>query len=73
MKLREQRVDPEYKYDRNPIVFIRDEGVMGVVIEYGTYASTVRYMVNGHMVQEYMDNDDFVIVDNILFKHYEED
>lgn len=61
------------RFEMNPIVFIREEGVMGVVIEYGAYTSVVRYMLGGHLYEEYIDNDDFVVVDNILIRHIDMD
>lgn len=66
-------MDPQDKFEMNPIVFLRDEGVMGVVLNYGAHFSTVRYAFGGIEYEEVRENDDFVVIDNILFRHIEED
>lgn len=47
------------------VVMIEDLGIMGVVLQTGTHISLVLYYDDGFRYEEYMDNDDFVIVDKI--------
>lgn len=52
------------EYDDVPdIVVVRDEGVFGIVLEYGPHFSTVLYCVGGLMYQEIMENEDFEVVE----------
>lgn len=59
-------------YDRVAIVFIEDLGCYGTVEILGAYASVVKYMKEDIEVEETLDNEDFVIVDEIVFEHVEE-
>ena len=59
-------------YDRIPIAYIFDEKTTGTVDLLGAYASTVRYVKNGTEVTEILNNEDFVIIDEIVFQHFEE-
>ena len=49
------------------IVMIEDLGIMGVLLSEGTYASLVLYYDDGFRYEEYMENDDFTVVDTIRF------
>lgn len=60
-------------YDRIPIAYIFDEKTTGTVELLGAYASTVRYIKDGTEVSEILNNEDFVIIDEIVFEHYEEE
>ena len=60
-------------YDRVAIAFIHEENCYGTVETLGVYASVVKYTKDGVEVEELMDNEDFVIVDEIVFEHVEED
>lgn len=60
-------------YDRVAVAFIHDEKCFGTVEKLGAYASTINYNKNGEEVQELFDNEDFVIVDEIVFHHIEEE
>lgn len=60
-------------YDRVAIAFIHDEGCYGTVNKLGVYASVVKYNKDGVEVEELLDNEDFVILDEIVFEHVEED
>lgn len=60
-------------YDRIPIAYIFDEKTTGTVEVLGAYASSIRYIKNGLEVTEVLNNEDFVIVDEIVFQHFEED
>lgn len=60
-------------YDRVAIAFIHEENCYGTVETLGVYASVVKYIKDGVEVEELMDNEDFVIVDEIVFEHVEED
>ncbi len=60
-------------YDRIAIAYIHEERKYGTVEKLGVYASVVKYQVDGVYVEELLDNEDFVIVDEIVFEHTEED
>ena len=60
-------------YDRVAIAFIHEENCYGTVEKLGVYASVVKYIKDEVEVEELMDNEDFVIVDEIVFEHVEED
>ena len=60
-------------YDRVAIAFIHEENCYGTVEKLGVYASVVKYTKDGVELEELMDNEDFVIVDEIVFEHIEED
>ena len=60
-------------YDRVAIAYIHDEKLYGTVEQLGVYASIVKYKKNDEEVEELIDNEDFVIVDEIVFEHTEED
>jgi hypothetical protein len=54
-------------------VFIHSEQCHGTVESLGAYASTVKYKKeDGTECSELMENEDFTIVDEIVFKHIEE-
>jgi hypothetical protein len=60
-------------YDRIAIAYIFDEGLYGTVEKLGVYASVVKYTKDNVEVEELLDNEDFVIVDEIVFEHIEEE
>ena len=61
-------------YDRVVIVFIHEVGVYGTVDTMGAFASVVKYTTkDGVDHEEILDNDDFSIVDEIVFQHFEEE
>ena len=59
-------------YDRVAIANIHDENCYGTVEKLGVYASVVKYVKDEVEVEELLDNEDFVIVDEIVFEHVEE-
>lgn len=59
-------------YDRVAIVYIFDEKTYGNVEKLGAFASVVKYTKDEVEVEELLDNEDFVIVDEIVFEHIEE-
>lgn len=61
------------EYLTTPIVMLRDEGVMGVLVEEGAHVSTVKYFMGGIEYVEIIENDEFVVIDNILFEYIDED
>lgn len=58
-------------YDRVAIVFIHDKKKYGAVDSLGVYSSIVRHMKDQEEVSELMYNEDFVIIDEIVFEHME--
>ena len=65
--------DQYYDLDETPIVLMTEEGVMAVVREYGPEFSRVVYHLGGIEFDEWRENDDFVVIDNIIFKHVVEE
>ena len=64
--------DEEFEYEETPIVLLREEGVMGVVNNYGAHVSTVTYCYGGIEYTEFRENNDFIVIDNIIFKRVTE-
>ena len=60
-------------YDRVVVVFINDEGIFGTIDNLGAFASTVKYKKNDKDYEVILENEDFVIVDEIVFEHVEEE
>lgn len=60
-------------YDRIGIVYIHDLKIYGTVEKLGAYGSMVKYTLEDKEVEELLDNEDFVILDEIVFEHVEED
>lgn len=65
--------DQQFELDETPIVLLIEEGVMAIVRESGAHVSRVVYHLGGIEYDEWRDNDDFVVIDNIIFKHYVEE
>ena len=57
------------EYDRVIIVYIHEEKSFGTSEQLGAFASVVKYKKNGIEVEELIENDDFAIVDEIVFEH----
>lgn len=60
-------------YDRVVVVFLNDEGIFGTIDKLGAFASTVRYKKDDIEYEVILENEDFVIVDEIVFEHIEEE
>lgn len=61
-------------YDRVIIVYLHEENVHGTIDKLGAFASLVRYKdKNGVEHEETLDNEDFTIMDEIVFEHVEEE
>lgn len=60
-------------YDRVAIAYIHDENCYGTVEKLGVYASIVKYKKDDVEIEELIDNEDFVILDEIVFEHIEEE
>lgn len=58
-------------YETTYIVFIHSEQCYGSVEKLGAWASTVVYNKDGTEQKELMENEEFTIVDEIVFKHIE--
>ncbi len=59
-------------YDVVHVVYIHSEQCHGTVEKLGAFASTVNYNKNGTEYSELMENEEFSIIDEIIFKHIEE-
>jgi len=59
-------------YEVIKIVFIHAERVYGSVESLGLYASKVRYQKDGIEIEEVLENDEFTVMDEIIFEHEEE-
>lgn len=54
------------------IVYMPTENTHGIVEDMGLYASVVKYSLGDVEYEELMDNEDFIIVDEISLTHVEE-
>ena len=63
-----ERLVKEY-FEVINIVYIQDEQCYGTVENLGAYASVVRYKKDEEEVEELLDNQDFIIVDEIVLTH----
>jgi hypothetical protein len=59
-------------YDTTHVVFIHAEQVCGVVENLGAWASIVTFTKNEVEYKELMENEEFTIIDEIVFQHIEE-
>lgn len=59
-------------YETISIVLIHAERVYGTVESLGLYASTVKYQKDGIEYEYMMDNDEFTVMEEIVFEHLEE-
>lgn len=60
-------------YEVINIVFLHGIGLYGTVEKMGAYASVVKYQKDGFEIEELFENDEFAIVDEIVFTHIEEE
>lgn len=60
-------------YDRVTIVYIHDENVYGTVEKMGAFASEVKYQKDDVEHVVLIENDEFAIVEEIVFQHFEEE
>lgn len=60
-------------YDRILIVYIPEDNMYGSVEKLGAFASNVRYTKNGIEYEELLGNEEFIIMDEIVFTHVEEE
>lgn len=59
-------------YDRILIVYIPEDNVHGTVEKLGAFASNVKYTKNEIEREELLGNEEFIIMDEIVFTHAEE-
>jgi hypothetical protein len=59
-------------YDRILIVYIPEDNVYGTVEKLGAFASNVKYKKNEIEREELLGNEEFIIMDEIVFTHAEE-
>lgn len=60
-------------YDVVNIVFLHSERVYGTTEKMGLYASKIKYQKDGVEYEEVFDNEDFTVMDEIIFEHIEEE
>jgi hypothetical protein len=60
-------------YDRVTIVYIHDENVYGTVEKMGAFASEVKYQKDDVEYVVLIENDEFAILEEIVFQHFEEE
>lgn len=48
-----------------PMVYLYEEGILGSLIKYGAYSSTVRYDIDGILYEIVLLNEDFEIVQEL--------
>ena len=59
-------------YDVISVVYIHSEECHGTVEKLGAWASIVKYNKAGMEYSELMENEEFSIIDEIVFTHIEE-
>ena len=59
-------------YDVISVVYIHSEECHGTVEKLGAWASIVKYNKDGMEQSELMENEEFSIIDEIVFTHIEE-
>ena len=52
---------------------IPDEDVFGTVEQYGAFVSLVKYKKDVMEYEVFLENEEFVIVNELLFEHFEEE
>lgn len=57
------------RYESVSIVFLYPENCYGTVENLGAFASIVKYKKDEVEYEELFDNEDFAIVDEIVFEH----
>lgn len=57
------------RYEITNIVYLYPEATYGSVESLGAFASVVKYTKDGVEYEELYDNEDFAIVDEIVFEH----
>lgn len=62
----------EEYYDIINIVYIYSERIYGTIEQLGAFASMVKYQKDGIDLEVLLENDEFAIVDEIVFHHIEE-
>ena len=62
----------EEYYEIINIVYIYSEKLHGTVEQLGAFASMVKYQKDGMNYEILLENDEFAIVDEIVFHHVEE-
>ena len=60
-------------YDRVLIVYIHTYGINGTIDKLGAYASVIKYVKDGVEYEEMIDNNEFAIMDELVFEHIIED
>jgi hypothetical protein len=60
-------------YDRVVVVFIHEEGIYGTIDKMGAFASKVKYQKDGVNYEVNLENEEFSIIDEIVFEHTEEE
>lgn len=60
-------------YDRVLIVFIHELGIYGSTEKLGAFASIIKYKIDEVDHEELIDNDEFSIMDELVFTHVEEE
>lgn len=60
-------------YEVINIVYLHEEGVYGTVEQMGAFMSVVKYTKDEVEHNELIENDEFAIIDEIVFHHIEEE
>jgi hypothetical protein len=55
------------------VVFIQEEQIYGTVDKLGAFVSNVKYQKDGIDYEVVLENEEFTILDEIVFEHIEED
>lgn len=59
---------PRNYEERLVVVWLRDERTFGTLKTQGAYASLIQYTSGGIDCEEWVENDDFIVYENIIIK-----
>ncbi len=60
-------------YDTIHIVYVIEKEIYGTVDTLGAFASAVKYTIDGIEYEDLLENEEFMIMDEITFLHVEEE
>lgn len=59
-------------YDTILVVYLHEEQCHGTVENMGAFASIVKYNKDGETYEDLLENEEFTVLNEIVFKHIEE-
>lgn len=56
--------------DRQVLIHLREENLYGELVELGAHFSTVKYTLEGNDYEVLMENEDFVLLDDLVDEYW---